>query len=414
MPLIKKEGWLNRNVLATGFTSLLSDASHEMITALLPIFVTLSTALGGLGASAAILGLIEGASDGLSSLSKPISGHLSDRTKKRKPWMVLGYIATGILLPAMAFVQSTFQLAMIRISAWMGRGVRGPPRDALLSDSVGPEHYGKAFGLHRAMDSMGAIIGPTMAFLLLSYLGVRETMLFALIPGILSVMVVVLFIKEVKRPKNTMRKVDFRSSLRELPKRFRYLVLAQGVFGVGNFTNVLFTLAALTILTPSMGPIAAASTSVMLYTLLNVVYAVTSYPVGVLADRYNKSILLGLGYFFNAFACLLMTLWTGNMLILGLAFLAVGLQLALTDTTEAALAAELLPKDIVGTGYGVLQLVDGVGDFLSSFIVGIIWVAVSPQIGLLYSAVLSIMAVLVILFLMSEFEGLRLKGKDIC
>ncbi|MEM0449163.1 MAG: MFS transporter [Methanomassiliicoccales archaeon] len=394
----KEKGWLNRNVLGTGLVSLLSDASHEMVTALLPIFITLSSALGGLGANAAVLGTIEGLSDGLSSFTKPIAGHLSDRTKKRKPWMVAGYTATAVLLPAIALIQNVLSLAALRISAWAGRGMRGPPRDALLSDSVEPKHYGKAFGLHRAMDSIGAIVGPVLAFLMLPLLGVRGTMLLAFIPGLLSVLVVVFLIKEVK--VKTSASKSFKTSIQGLPKRFRYLIAAQAVFGVGNFANVLFVLAAMEILTPSLGALTAASIAVGLYALLNAIYAAMSFPVGVLADRHRKHILLGFGYLFNALACIILALWSQNLILIGLAFVAVGLQLAFTDTIEGALAAELLPKDISGTGFGALQFVDGVGDLISSTVVGILWVVFSPVVGLIYSALLSLLAFALILRLM--------------
>jgi len=397
-----KKGWLNRNVLATGIVSLLSDASHEIVTALLPLFITLSSALGGLGADAALLGTIEGLSDGLSSASKPVSGHLSDRSKRRKPWMVFGYVATGVLLPAIAFVQTYIGLAILRISSWIGRGVRGPPRDALLSDSVQPEQYGKAFGFHRAMDSIGAVIGPVLAFLLLPYLGVRHTILVAFVPGALSVLVVVLFIKETKGVRKGDDTVTLRDSISSLPRRFKLLLVAQGTFGIGNFANSLFILAALQIMSPSLGEIAAASASLGLYALLNAVYALASFPVGVLADKRGKAGLLGLGYLFNALACLILAFWIDSVVVIGFAFVAVGLQLAFTDTTEAALAAELLPKKVVGTGYGVLQFVDGVGDFASSFVVGMLWVLFSPVVGLLYSALLSVIAWATILWLMRK------------
>jgi len=394
--------WLNRNVLATGIVSLLSDAGHEIVTALLPLFVTLSSAMGGLGANAALLGTIEGLSDGLSSAAKPVSGHLSDRSRRRKPWMVFGYVATGVLLPAVAFVQTYIGLAVLRISSWVGRGVRGPPRDALLSDSVQPEQYGKAFGFHRAMDSIGAVIGPTLAFLLLPYLGVRHTILFAIIPGALSILVVVLFIKEAKRGLVSDKAVTFRASISSFPRNFKLLLVAQGTFGIGNFANSLFILAALQILTPSLGEMAAASASLGLYVLLNAVYALASFPVGVLADKRGKAGLLGLGYLFNALACLILAFWINSVMVIGFAFVAVGLQLAFTDTAEAALAAELLPKKVVGTGYGVLQLVDGVGDFASSFVVGLLWVIFSPVVGLVYSALLSVIAWAMILWLMRK------------
>jgi len=397
-----KKGWLNRNVLATGIVSLLSDAGHEIVTALLPLFVTLSSAMGGLGANAALLGTIEGLSDGLSSAAKPVSGHLSDRSRRRKPWMVFGYVATGVLLPAVAFVQTYIGLAVLRISSWVGRGVRGPPRDALLSDSVQPEQYGKAFGFHRAMDSIGAVIGPTLAFLLLPYLGVRHTILFAIIPGALSILVVVLFIKEAKRGLVSDKAVTFRASISSFPRNFKLLLAAQGTFGIGNFANSLFILAALQILTPSLGEMAAASASLGFYVLLNAVYALASFPVGVLADKRGKAGLLGLGYLFNALACLILAFWINSVMVIGFAFVAVGLQLAFTDTAEAALAAELLPKKVVGTGYGVLQLVDGVGDFASSFVVGLLWVIFSPVVGLVYSALLSVIAWAMILWLMRK------------
>ena len=396
------KAWLNRNVLATGIVSLLSDAGHEIVTALLPLFVTLSSAMGGLGANAALLGTIEGLSDGLSSAAKPVSGHLSDRSRRRKPWMVFGYVATGVLLPAVAFVQTYIGLAVLRISSWVGRGVRGPPRDALLSDSVQPEQYGKAFGFHRAMDSIGAVIGPTLAFLLLPYLGVRHTILFAIIPGALSILVVVLFIKEAKRGLVSDKAVTFRASISSFPRNFKLLLVAQGTFGIGNFANSLFILAALQILTPSLGEMAAASASLGLYVLLNAVYALASFPVGVLADKRGKAGLLGLGYLFNALACLILAFWINSVMVIGFAFVAVGLQLAFTDTAEAALAAELLPKKVVGTGYGVLQLVDGVGDFASSFVVGLLWVIFSPVVGLVYSALLSVIAWAMIIWLMRK------------
>ncbi len=391
---------MNRNVFATGIVSLLSDASHELITALLPIFVTLGSALGGLGSNAAALGTIEGLSDGLSSASKPWSGHLSDRTGRRKPWMVIGYLATGILLPSVAFVKSVFGLGFLRATSWIGRGLRGPPRDALLSDSVEPEQYGKAFGFHRAMDSMGAVLGPILALILLPILGVRHSILFGVIPGVVSVIVVVLFVKETKRRIAEDKVLTFRDGISSLPSRFRLFVTAQGVFGMGNFANSLFILAALQILTPSLGQTAAATLSLGLYALLNAIYAVASFPVGVLADRRGKAGLLGVGYLLNAVACVILAFWIDNVLLIGLAFVAVGLQLAFTDTTEAAFAAELLPKRVVGTGYGVLQFVDGVGDFVSSFVVGVLWVALSPTVGLLYSAALSVGAWAMILWLM--------------
>src|SRR5208283_4661139 len=150
-----ERSWLNSNVLGIGLTSLFSDMSHEMATAILPFFVIFV-----LGGNAAIVGLIEGSADGLVSLFKSYSGYYSDKSGKRLPIMYLGYLATGILIPAIGFATNLAEVFLLRAGAWIGRGARGPPRDALMTESVSPNSIGKAFGFERAMDSLGAVIGP--------------------------------------------------------------------------------------------------------------------------------------------------------------------------------------------------------------------------------------------------------------
>jgi sugar phosphate permease len=188
------KNWFTGNVFYVGLTSLFSDASHEMATAILPLFLAITLAAGPLA-----LGIVEGVSDISASFAKPFAGYRSDKTGKRKPMMNLGYILTGIFIPLLAGATSWFEVLVLRAAAWVGRGVRGAPRDALLADSVAPENHGKAFGFHRSMDTLGAIIGPAAALLLLPFLSLREILLFTALGGIGSIVVVILKVKESPR-----------------------------------------------------------------------------------------------------------------------------------------------------------------------------------------------------------------------
>lgn len=271
--------WLNRNVAAMGFTSLFSDASHEMATSILAQFLTIE-----LHGSAEILGLIEGLADFSSSFVKIYSGWLSDKLGKRKPLATLGYTLTGIFISLFAFASNFLQVLFYRTVGWIGRGVREPPRDALLADSVEPESYGHAYGFHRMMDTLGAFIGPSIAFILLPLIGFRNVFLVALLPGILAILVFALFTKEKVCRQKVEEKRKLFGDIKGLPTKFKHYLLAVGVFGVGNFANTFLVLKATEALTPSLGVVVASSISAFLYVLLNVGAAVFAYIFGALGD----------------------------------------------------------------------------------------------------------------------------------
>lgn len=290
----QKQGWLNRNVVAIGLTSLFSDASHEMATAILPFFLL------SLGAGPDILGFIEGFSDGASSFVKSFAGYLSDKTQKRKPIMNAGYTLTAIFIPLLAVATSWYQVFALRVSAWMGRGARGPPRDALLSDSVPLEKTGKAFGFHRAMDTTGAVIGPASALVFLTFLSYRQIFVISAIPGLATVFVVLFLVHEVrKKPLPStpvlstqgdivVKDKGFVASVKALPYSFKLFLVGVGIFGLGNFANSFFTLRAQQVLAPKTGALEASIIAVGLYILLNATYAITSFPVGALSDRIGR------------------------------------------------------------------------------------------------------------------------------
>lgn len=382
--------WLNRNVVGISLTSLFSDMSHEMATSILPFFIIFAV-----GGNAAIVGLVEGASDGASSLVKSYAGYYSDKSGRRTPIMYLGYLATSILIPAIGFATSWIEVLALRMAAWMGRGARGPPRDALLVDSVPPGTAGRAFGFQRTFDTIGAVIGPAIALLLIPYLPYSQIFFVSFIPGVLCVLVVFTLVKETKRSEAHSRKSapSFRSSIAVLPRRFKMYLVGVGLFGIANFSNVIFTLRAEQVLQPSLGPSGASQLAVLLYLVLNVVYALGSFPAGYLSDRIPKRTLLSVGYLIFGLACVASIFETPNILILVTIFVLAGLQTAIVDTVEAGFASELIDNPAVrGTGFGVLQTVNGVGDFVSSTTIGVLLTFLSPAVGFASLASIAIIA----------------------
>lgn len=378
---MKKNSWLTKSILGIGLTSLLSDMGHEMTTAILPVF------LATIGGTAATLGLIEGIADASSSFIKLWMGYYSDKIGKRKPIIVVGYVLTAIK-GLFAFTTNWYQVLFIRVFAWMGRGARGPVRDALMVDLLKPAHYGRVFGFHTAMDTLGAIIGPAIAFVLIGILSYRHIFLISFIPGFLSVACFSLLVKEKKRKPD--RKIKFWESMKELPLNFKLFIFSVGIFGLGNFAHTLLILRATEVLTPSYGKVAAISAAVGLYTLHNILYAGCAYPAGVLSEKFGKRTLLGLGYFLFAFMCLGFILEPPKLWAMIVLFSLAGIYIALVDSMERALAGDLLPENLRGTGYGVMSMINGVGDFISSFAVGLLWAKVSPAAGFVYAGFLTL------------------------
>ncbi len=400
----ESSSWLNHNVIGIGLVSLFSDMSHEMATAILPFLVILV-----LGGNAAILGLIEGSADGLASLFKSYSGYHSDKSGKRLPIMYLGYLATGILIPAIGFATNLVEVFLLRIGAWIGRGARGPPRDALMTESVSPSSVGKAFGFERALDSLGAVIGPAMVLLLIPYLPFSKIFLVSAFPATICIVVVFLLVREAPRrnkgsnlQENERQMLSFWSTIKTLPKEFRLLLTSVGLFGIANFSNIFFTLRAEQVLQPSLGQTRASELAVLLYVILNVIYAIGCYPAGFFADRISKRNLLALGYVVFALACMASIFETPNYLILGTIFVLAGLQAAIVDTVEKTYASEILGDSSKGTGFGVLQTINGIGDFTSSAMIGLLIVFLSPTLGFGVVAAIASVACTILLVTMQR------------
>lgn len=385
--------WLNRNVFGMGLTSLLSDANHEMATAVLAGFLTV------IGAPVYALGFIEGVADALSSFVKLGAGWWSDRLGHRKAITTAGYALTGSAFALFALATSWPLVLLGRTLAWFGRGIRAPLRNAMLAESISPADRGKAFGFHRAADTLGAIIGPLVAaglmFLLQPYAGGNPSMPFRIIflltlaPGLGSAVAFALMVKEKRRAAS--HGIRFWTSIRALPTSFRRFLVGVGVFGAGDFSHTLLILAATQLLTGRYGAVAAAEVAALLYALRNVLYAAASYPVGALSDRFSRRRLLLLGYLLGAAVMLGFVVAflarTSNVVWLALLFSLAGVYIAFEDALEGVITADLVPDESNrGTAYGVMGSVNGVGDFLSSAVVGLLW-SLSPEAGFAYAAV---------------------------
>jgi MFS family permease len=375
-PAAERTGWLNRNVLAIGVADLFADFNYEMALAVLPLFLT-----SALGAPVFAVGLVEGVADGSSAVVKLFSGWYSDRIGWRRHLATGGYVGTVFGFGLVAVVTAWPQVIIARGLAWVGRGARQPIRNALLAASVGRSDLGKAFGFHEAMDTLGALLGPTAAFALLATgHGFRDVFWLAIVPGLGAVLLFGLLPRD-PRPKPS----GGRPPWEPLPRRYWQLIAAVALFGAGDFATAFFTLRAAEMLKPELSAAAATSGAVAFYLGQNLVGSAASFPGGWLADRVGKVYVLAAGYLSFFVACLVALAGHGPVAVALLA-IPVGLRSPLVNATESSLTSSLVVDHLHGTAFGVLNSVNGAGDLVSSLIVGALWTAFGGPAGLLFGA----------------------------
>lgn len=373
--------WLNRNVLGMGLTDLAADTNYEMILAVLPLFIT-----AGLGAPALAVGLVEGIADGSSAVIKVWSGWYSDRIAWRKRLGEGGYAGTGLGFALLVAVTSWPQVLVSRALAWIGRGLRQPIRSAMLAGSVEKKDLGKAFGFHEAMDTAGALLGPAIAFLLLStHHGFRTVFAVAIVPAVAAVAFFTLLTRDPRKGRTVGPPADFK-----LPSPFWQLMIPIGIFGLGNFATAFFTLRVAQILQPELSTAAATAAAVGFYLAHNAVGTAVSFPAGWLADRVGKAPVLEAAYAVFGLACLVGIVGHGWFAVALLALL-VGAMTPVMTSVEQSLSGSLVDEPRLGTAYGVLNGINGAGDLASSVIAGLLWMA-SPAAALGLGAALSAVA----------------------
>lgn len=339
-----------------------------------------------IGAPAMALGIIEGVADGLSSFAKLAGGWIADRPAWRKPVAGSGYVVVALTTFAYAFANSWPAVLILRAVGWAGRGAKSPSRDALLADAVRPSQLGRAFGFERAMDTVGAIAGPATAVALLSLSSLRAALRWTIVPGVLASLFFFLLVPPGKATAS--RQVfSFIRALRQLPQSFRRLLAGIFVHGMGDFAPTLLILRATQILAPHYGESRASEVAIALYALHNVISAAVSYPAGTLADRFSKRGLIAGGYMAGAIMCVGFLFAPARLIWLGILFALAGVHVGVQQAVEKSASAELLPSEIRGTGFGVLAAVNGIGDFVSSIVVGALWTVIAPSAGFVYGAV---------------------------
>ena len=383
--------WLNRSTVGVSLASLFSDVSHELATAVLP------TVMLGLGAGSGALGLIEGSADGISALAKLWGGVHADRVPRHKPLAAVGYLATALGTAAIGYCTQGWQVLLCRTAAWLGRGSRSASRDLLMVGATPPESQGKAFGMERAGDAFGAVLGPLLALLLIHQgTAPREVMRWSVIPGVLAFLCIAVVVTERPTgPASNPR--SLRASLAGTGAPFKRYLLGLMAFGTGDFSRTLLILFATQHVQGSLFSLSSATLAIWLYVLHNAVSSLAAFPLGALTDWLGRKPVLVSGYVVAAATTLGFALAPPTPGALVALFIASGLYIACQEVAEKAFAVELLPKEVKGTGLGVMAAVNGVGDMLSSAMVGTLWAQFPerPALGLGLAAGLQLVGALV-------------------
>ncbi len=388
---------LRRNVYAFGATSFLNDTASEMAYWIVPAFLL------SLGAGPATLGLIEGVAESVASLTKLWSGWLADPrdgiTPRRKPFVVAGYAIANAAKPLLALATAWWHVLVIRFADRVSKGVRGAPRDVMIAESVEKARLGSAFGLLQAMDSAGAIAGPALALLLLRTLDMRAVFWIAAIPGAVSVLVVLLAVKETRSEASiaTPAAGPLAAAAPALPKKFYFVLCAVTLFSLGNSSDMFLVLRAenvgiATWLAPLLGLV------------FNVTYTTAAWPAGWLSDRISKPRMAAAGYFVFA-ATYAGFAWAPNRAAIWALMAFYGLFYALTNPVLRALVAEQVAPEVRGRAFGIFYFATSIAMLFASLLTGELWKHFGAPIPFCFSAATAALAA--VLLLVHSFSATR-------
>jgi MFS family permease len=375
---------IEKNAFFTGLTSFFTDTSTKMVYSVMPLFLL------SIGASKTTISLIEGIAESTASLLKAISGYWSDKIGKNKPFMIIGYGITAIVTPLYALARIPIQILFYRFFERIGKGLRAAPRDSLISGSIKKNEVGKTFGFQKAMDNSGAIVGPLIAFLLLSIFPLNYSYIFLLatIPAILGVLTIIVFIKEAKAEK---KEATNKISLKQLPKKFYFFLIIIFVFTLGNSADAL-----LLVKTSETG--IDKSYIPFVYMIFNTVSVLLAIPIGKLSDRIGREKLIILGFLVYAIVYYFFGRYN-NINIFIFLFMMYGFYSALTDGSQKAMISDIVSKDLKGTGFGIYHAVLGITLLPASLIAGLLYDKVNSNAPFYFGSAMALIAtVLMIIF----------------
>ncbi|MFA6528995.1 MAG: MFS transporter, partial [Candidatus Gracilibacteria bacterium] len=376
------------NIFILGIVSLVTDLSSQMIFPLIPLYLT------SLGAGAYIVGLVEGAAETTTSLLKIFSGYWSDKIKKRKPFVVVGYTISSLVKPLFAFANTWPLVLIIRSIERIGKGMRDAPRDAIVAESVAEEHRGKAFGFHRTMDGLGSVLGAVFSLILFPILGYKKIFLATIFPGILAIIVLVL-IKE-KRPleEKIQKPLTLKVSFKSLPKNLKLFIVAATIFALGHFGYAFLLLKAKNIgLTDSK--------AIILYVIFYMTYTLFATPAGMLSDKFGRKKLIMIGYALFAALSLGLIFPTTLTTIIPL-FVIYGIFYSIIDGVQRAFVADLSPEHLKGTALGTFHTFTGLVALPGGFFAGMIWDKIGPNGTFIYGSILAVLALIMFSFVRTK------------
>ncbi len=375
---------VSANVLLLGLVSLVNDFSSEMISPILPMFIT---ALGGTGLA---IGLIGGLRDSVSSILQVVFGYLSDRIGRRKPFVLSGYLTSAVFKLLLSFSRVWPHVLLFDGLERVGKSLRTAPRDAIISDSM-VERRGVSFGLHRAMDTAGAVLGSLAVFVLLWFfdLNLRSVILIAAVIAFFSV-VPLFFVKEKARPA---RNINFKVSMAGLPPGLKKFIVVAAIFALANFSYMFFILRAQGAFSGRL----AVGAPILLYALSNVFYIAFSVPFGSLSDRIGRGKVIVLGYALFSLVAFGFVFFDSLVAFIVL-FMLYGVVNAILDGTQHALVSDLSSKGLRGTALGTYSTVVGLVSLPAGLLAGFLW-NVAPVLTFVFGGVVSALAVVLFILL---------------
>lgn len=383
---MKNEFGISKNVFILGLVSLFNDVASEMIYPIVPIFLT-----SVLGAPVAVVGLIEGIAESTASILKVFSGWLSDKFHKRKLFVVMGYLFSAISKIILSLAYSWPFVLFARFIDRFGKGIRTSPRDALIAESSDKSVRGRSFGFHRALDTLGATIGPIIALLALYFFNNNFRLIFflAFIPALIGVLLLI-FVKEQRKANNFSRKFNF--NWRNLNSSFKIFLLISLIFALGNSSDAFLILRS-----QNLG--LSVVLVILVYVLFNFTYAIFSTPAGIISDKIGPKKVLLSGFLLFSVIYLLFGL-INNSLFLWFLFPFYGIYMALTEGVGKAYIASLVPKRTTGTAFGIYQTTVGLCTFFASFIAGLLWTYINISAPFIFGSIMALISAF--LFIMLE------------